>query len=169
MDGLVDVVYLLSVFAAAGALFFTFSSARAGKRALALIRRDASQREPGLTLEVIGATMSLDRSGDRRLYDVEIRLTNPADSWNLIAAAVLEVAYRRGSEACAPLTLPVDPKAGSLSLPLVIAAHEITTGHLFFSVREKLLRDASIDRCAIIAVDIDDRRREGTLTTIDAG
>lgn len=169
MDAFVDVVYVLSVFAAAAALWFTFSSARAGKRALALIRRDANLREPGLTLEVIGATMSHDRSGDRRLYDVEIRITNPTDSWNLVAAVVLEVEYRRGSEPCAPLRLPVDPSASTLSVPVVITAHEITTAHLFFTVRDKLLRDASIDRYVVIAFDIDDRRMEGMLTTIDAG
>ena len=52
MEAIGDLIIVLSTFAAAAALWFKFSSARAAKRALDLIRRDAPQREPGLKVEV---------------------------------------------------------------------------------------------------------------------
>jgi len=171
MDAIVDVVYVLSIFAAVAALFFRFTTARAEKRALALIRRDPHLREPGLALEVIGASMSRTRSGDQRLYDVEVRLTNPADSWNVFVNVILEVEHHRDGESRPPLKVPIDQTharsaAGTLSVPLVAPARDSTTGHFFFRVREKLLQDASIDRYVIIAVDIDGRRMEGVLPPV---
>jgi hypothetical protein len=136
MDGIGDLILVLSTIAAAAALWFKFSSARAAKRALALIRRDAPQREPGLTIEVLGVMMG-------EMVDVEIRLTNPAGAWNLITALYLETS---------PQTFTAETRDGALTAPFVIAAHDIITGHVFFRPRDQSVRDGSI-----VVVDLDER------------
>lgn len=136
MEGCGDLVLVLSTIAAAAALWFRFSSDRAGKRALALIRKNAADREPGLTLEVIGATASMD--------DVEIRITNPAGSWNMVSMLYLESA---GS------TFPADSRGNeALKAPFVIQANHTVSGHVFFDLRGKQLTDSSI-----VLVDLDER------------
>jgi hypothetical protein len=107
-----DLLIVLTTIAAAAALWFKFSSGRAARRALALILRDAPQREPGLTLEVLGATSD----------SVEFRITNRADAWNLIAAMFLEVDSRR-----------VAASSNTLTLPLVILAKDAITGRVTFN------------------------------------
>jgi hypothetical protein len=138
MEGCGDLIIVLSTVAAAVALWFKFSSARAAKKALAMIRSDAPQREPGLTLEVLGVT-----SGE--LADIEIRLTNRAGAWNMITGFALETSHPKQ-------TLAAQPHDGGWSAPLVIAAQDTVTGHVFFRLRDHSLRDASV-----VVVDIDDR------------
>jgi len=136
MDGIGDLILVLPTFAAAAALWFKFSSARAAKRALALIRRDAPQREPGLMIEVLGVMMG-------EMVDVEIRLTNAAGAWNLITALYLETS---------PQTFAAEKRDGALTAPLVIAAHDAVTGHVFFRLRDHSVRDGSV-----VVVDLDER------------
>jgi hypothetical protein len=75
-----DLIMLLTTIAAAAALWFRWSSDRAAKRALALILRDAPQREPGLTLEIIRAQQG----------EIELQVINPANSWNLVTKLGVE-------------------------------------------------------------------------------
>lgn len=136
MEGCGDLILVLSTIAAALALGFQWSSARAGKRALALLRSNPEQREPGLTLEVIGATPSMD--------DVEIRVTNPAGSWNVVTAVFLESAGK---------TIPVDDRGKQdLKVPFVIQAGDTVAGHVFFDLRKKPVTDGGI-----AVVDLDAR------------
>jgi hypothetical protein len=138
MENIGDLVIVLSTFAAAAALWFQWSSARAAKRALALIRRDAPQREPGLTIEVLGVMMGA-------MVDVEIRLTNPAGAWNLVTALYLE-------KSDPPQIFAAEKRDGALTAPLVIAAQDTITGHVFFPLRDHSLRDGSV-----VVVDLDER------------
>jgi hypothetical protein len=128
-----DLILVLSTFAAAAALWFKWSSARAGKRALALIALDAPQREPGMTLEVLGVTGR----------GVEIRVTNPAGAWNLVAGLSLEVGGRR---------IPGEP--GTLTVPFVVAAGGTVTGQVCFRAHDA--------PGVLVLVDIDGRRREAS-------
>ena len=137
MEGIGDLILVLSTFAAAAALWFKFSSARAAKRALALIRRDAPQREPGLTIEVLGTTPG-------EMLDVEIRVTNLAGAWNVITGIFLETNPSKAHAA--------QPRDGALTAPLVIAASDSITGHVFFRIRGDDLRGGSI-----VVTDIDSR------------
>ncbi|HEX6641419.1 MAG TPA: hypothetical protein VF215_09920 [Thermoanaerobaculia bacterium] len=111
MSSCADLVLVLSTIAAAVALWFRFSSDRAAKRALALIRRDAPQREPGLALEIVSATRD----------SVEVRIVNRADAWNLIATLSLAVDARHFAAT-----------QNSLTLPLVIQANDTATARLTF-------------------------------------
>ena len=130
---------MLSTIAAAAALGFRWSSARAAKRALALIRSNAADREPGLTLEVIGATSTMD--------DVEIRITNPAGSWNVVTALVLESADAKVFQA--------DARGNeALKVPFVIQTNQVVTGHVFFDLRGKHVTEG-----VIVLVDLDERSR----------
>lgn len=138
MEAAGDLILVLSTVAAAAALWFKWSSARAAKRALALIRRDAPQREPGLTIEVLGILMG-------EMVDVEIRLTNPADAWNLVTAFYLE-------KSDPPQIFAAEKRDGALTAPLVIAAQGAITGHVFFRVRDHSVRDGSV-----VVVDLDER------------
>ena len=52
-----DLVIILSVIASLAAIWFRWSSARAGKRALAMFRANARDRDPGLALEMIGTSV----------------------------------------------------------------------------------------------------------------
>jgi hypothetical protein len=136
MEGCGDLVLVLSTIAAAAALWFQWSSARAGKRALAMLRSNSAEREPGLTLEIIGATAALD--------DVEIRIINPVGSWNLVSGLYLE---------SAGATFPADSRGNeALKVPFVIQANHTVAGHVFFDVRDKNIDDASI-----VLVDFDER------------
>jgi hypothetical protein len=144
MEGCGDLILVLSTFAAAAALWFKFSSARAGKRALALIKRDAPQREPGLTIEVLGVTPG-------EMVDVEIRLTNPAGAGNIITGLLLETSHPRQA-------LAAQPHDGGWTAPLVIAAHDTITGHVFFRLRESSLHDGSV-----VVVDIDERTAKASM------
>lgn len=136
MEGCGDLILVLSTIAAAVALGFRWSSARAAKRALALLRANAADREPGLTLEVIGATASMD--------DVEIRITNPAGSWNMVTMLYLD---RAGS------TFPADSRGNEeLKAPFVIQANQTVAGHVFFDVARKPPAEGSI-----VLVDLDGR------------
>lgn len=137
MEGLGDVILLLSTFAAAAALWFKFSSARAAKRALALIRQDAPQREPGLKVEVLGTTPG-------EMLDVEIRITNLAGAWNLVSGIFLETSPSKAHAA--------QPRDGALTPPIVIAASDTITGHAFFRLRGEDLRGGSV-----VVTDIDER------------
>lgn len=138
MEGIGDLIIVLSTFAAAAALYFKFSSARAAKRALALIRADAPDREPGLKLEVLGTTRG-------EMVDVEICVTNRAGAWNMITGLLLETTNPTKMHAA-------QPRDGGLTPPLVITANDSITGHAFFRLREEDLRGASL-----VVVDIDER------------
>jgi hypothetical protein len=111
MSSCADLVLVLSTIAAAVALWFRFSSDRAAKRALALIRLDAPKREPGLALEIVSATRD----------SVEVRIINRADAWNLIATLSLAVDARHFAAT-----------QNSLTLPLVIQANDTATARLTF-------------------------------------
>ena len=137
MDAVGDLVIVLSTIAAAAALWFRWSSARAAKRALALIRSNAPDREPGLTIEIVRATR-----GD--MLNVELRLTNPAGAWNVVTGLYFE--KPEPSRAFAP-----EKRDGALTAPLVIQANGVITGHVFFRIRDGL-RDGSI-----VVVDLDER------------
>ena len=89
MEGIGDLILVLSTVAGAVALWFKFSSDRAAKRALALIRSDAPQREPGLKVEVLGTTPG-------EMLDVELRITNLAGAWNCITGLFLETTNPSG-------------------------------------------------------------------------
>jgi hypothetical protein len=138
VEAIGDLILILSTFAAAAALWFKFSSARAAKRALALIRCDAPQREPGLKVEVLGTTPG-------EMLDVEIRITNLAGAWNVITGLFLETAQPSKAYAA-------QPRDGALIAPLVIAASDAVTGHAFFRVRGEDLRGGSV-----VVVDLDER------------
>ena len=137
MEGIGDLILVLSTFAAAAALWFKFSSARAGKRALELIRRDAPQREPGLKVEVLGTTPG-------EMLDVEIRITNLAGAWNMITGFFLETHPQKMHAA--------QPHDGAWTAPLVIAERDCITGHVFFRVHGEDLRGTSV-----VILDIDER------------
>ena len=137
MDGIGDLVLVLSTIAAAAALGFRWSSNRAAKRALALIRSNAPDREPGLTLEIVRASR-----GD--MLNVEIRLTNPAGAWNMVTGLYFE--KPEPSQAFA-----AEKRDGALTVPLVIQAGGVITGPVFFKVRDGL-REGSI-----VVVDLDGR------------
>jgi hypothetical protein len=134
MSSCADLLIVLSTIAAAVALWFRFSSDRAAKRALALIRLDAPQREPGLALEILGATAN----------SVELRITNRANAWNLIAGLYLERNSRR-----------VAASASTSTSPLVIQANETITVRLNFK--------EAADR--VVLLDLDDRRVEMPFVT----
>lgn len=138
MEGIGDLILVLSTFAAAAALWFKFSSARAAKRALELIRRDAPQREPGLKVEVLGTTPG-------EMLDVEIRITNLAGAWNVITGLFLQTAQPSKGHAA-------QPRDGALAAPLVITANDTITGHVFFRVRGDDLRGGSV-----VVTDVDSR------------
>lgn len=144
MEGIGDLILVLSTFAAAAALWFKFSSARAAKRALALIRRDAPQREPGLKVEVLGTTPG-------EMLDVEIRVTNLAGAWNVITGLFLETTQPSKGHAA-------QPRDGGLIAPLVIAASDSVTGHAFFRVHGDDLRGGSI-----VVTDIDARSAKSSM------
>lgn len=133
-----DLILVLSTIAAAAALWFRWSSARAAKRALALIRRDAPQREPGLTIEVLGVMRG-------EMLDVEIRLINNAGAGNVIIALYLEKSDPHQIFAA-------EKRDGALTAPLVIAAQDAITGHVFFRLRDHDVRDGSV-----VVVDLDER------------
>ena len=137
MDGIGDLIIVLSTFAAAAALWFQFSSSRAAKRALALIRRDAPQREPGLKVEVLGTTPG-------EMLDVEIRITNLAAAWNVITGIFLETNPSKAHAA--------QPRNGALTAPVVIAASDTVTGHVFFRLHGEDLRGGSV-----VVTDVDSR------------
>jgi hypothetical protein len=143
MEGIGDLILVLSTFAAAAALWFKFSSARAAKRALELIRRDAPQREPGLKVEVLGTSPG-------EMLDVEIRITNLAGAWNVITGLFLETAQPKGHAA--------QPRDGALAAPLVIMASDSITGHVFFRARGEDLRGGSI-----VVTDIDSRSAKDSM------
>lgn len=134
-----DLILILSTFAAAAALWFRWSSARAGKRALELILRDAPQREPGMTLEVIGVTAR----------GVEIRVTNPAGAWNMVTGLLLEAGGQR---------IPCEP--GTPTVPFIVAAGDSVTGQVFRA------HDAPLGRGVMVLIDIDGRRREAPLPPV---
>lgn len=134
MSSCADLLIALSTIAAAVALWFRFSSDRAAKRALALIRRDAPQREPGLALEIVSATHD----------SVDLRITNRADAWNLIAALFLESNARR-----------VAVSESTLTPPLVIPANE--------SILARLTFKEAADR--VVLLDLDGRRVAVPLVT----
>jgi hypothetical protein len=138
MEGIGDLILVLSTVAAAVALWFKFSSDRAAKRALALIRRDAPQREPGLQVEVLGTTPG-------EMLDVELRITNLAGAWNCITGLFLETANPSKGHAA-------QPHDGAWTAPFVIAASDTITGHAFFRLRGEDLRGGSI-----VVTDIDSR------------
>jgi hypothetical protein len=138
MEAIGDLILVFSTFAAAAALWFKFSSARAAKRALELIRRDAPQREPGLKVEVLGTAPG-------EMLDVEIRVTNQAGAWNMITGFFLETTNPTKAFAA-------QPRDGGWTAPLVIAASDSITGHVFFRIRSEDLRGASI-----VVLDIDER------------
>jgi hypothetical protein len=135
-----DLIIVLSTIAAAAALWFKFSSDRAARRALELIRRDAPQREPGLAMQVLSAT----RDGDR--YDVELRITNQADAWNMMVTLLADVDGR---------AIPM--AEGTWTLPLVIHANVDLTGRAVFKVR------GTPDR--LVLIDIDGRRVDANLSS----
>ena len=144
MEGCGDVVLVLSTIAAAAALGFRWSSDRAAKRALALLRANAADREPGLTLEVIGAVFDAVTGID----DIELRITNPAGSWNVATALALESADTKK-------TFQADSRGNeALKVPFVIQANQVVTGHVFFDVRGKYVMEGSI-----VLVDLDGRSR----------
>jgi hypothetical protein len=132
-----DLIIVLSTIAAAAALWFRWSSDRAAKRALVLIRRDAPQREPGLTLEIV-------RASKGEMLNVEIRLTNPAGAWNMVTGLYFEKS--EPSQAFA-----AEKRDGALTVPLVIQAGAVITGSVFFRIRDGL-REGSI-----VVVDLDER------------
>jgi hypothetical protein len=138
VEAIGDLILVLSTFAAAAALWFKFSSARAAKRALALIRRDAPQREPGLKIEVLGTSPG-------EMLDVEIRITNLAGAWNVITGLFVETTHPTKAYAA-------QPRDGAYTAPLVIAANDTITGHVFFRIRGEDLRGASV-----VVTDIDER------------
>jgi hypothetical protein len=143
-----DLLIVLSIIASVVALWFQFSSARAGKRALALIRSDPRPRDPGVTLEVIGVTPSADR------MDVEVRVTNPAGAGNVLTAWFLNVEYRGAK----PVAVTAEQKDGPVKAPFAIGAGEVMTGHVSFRVRE------GIERAVVVLLDLDGRRATVDLT-----
>lgn len=144
MEAIGDLIIVLSTFAAAAALWFKFSSARAAKRALELIRRDAPQREPGLKVEVLGTMPG-------EMLDVELRITNLASAWNVITGMFLETAQ-------SPKGHAAQPRDGALTAPVVIAASDSVTGHAFFRVRGEDLRGGTI-----VVTDIDQRSAKDSM------
>jgi hypothetical protein len=139
-----DLILILSTIAAAAALWFKFSSARAGKKALALIRADPRPRDPGVTLEVLGATASAGR------WDVEIRITNPAGGGNVLTALFLQIESGKLTAA--------EPGAGPVNVPFAIGAGEVMAGHVSFRVRD------GIGRAALVLIDLDGRRAAADVT-----
>jgi hypothetical protein len=102
-----------------------------------MIRSHSADREPGLKIETLGATMS---SGT---HDVEIRLTNPAGAGNVVTGLYLESAGK---------LLAAEGGDGALNVPFVIQAAGVITGHVTFRVRDERWRDG-----AIVVIDLDGR------------
>ncbi|MDP9190207.1 MAG: hypothetical protein M3P06_00705 [Acidobacteriota bacterium] len=102
-----------------------------------MFRAHAPDREPGLTLEMVGASM---RDGK---YDVDIRLSNPAGAGNVVTALYLESAGK---------LIAAEGGDGTFKVPFAIQANGVITGRLSFRAPDQSWRDG-----AIVVIDVDGR------------
>lgn len=139
-----DLLIILSTVAAGAALWFQWSSARAAKRALALIKLDAPQREPGMTLEVIGVSVQ----------GIRIRIVNPAGAWNMATALI----FSASGDSKGHPKIAREGTDAALTVPFVVAAGATVTGHVCFHLHN------TFEQGVVVLLDLDGRRREAPVT-----
>lgn len=159
----------ISIIAAVIAAAFSGISALIAFLSLRLNQQHADRRQPRLSLAFQEGFIK--QSNGDAVYALLIAISNPTDIDNSVVHIDLRIDYRRGSDYCARMDVPVAgesddqsqvPLTGKLTPPVLIGAHQARIGWVYFRLNRALLADCKRDGYTIVA-----RDTHGESATVD--
>jgi hypothetical protein len=157
-----------SAIAAWLALLLSLLNFRTSRRALRLAEKQDDRRAPSLAL-YLGEGFFISQKSGGRVYAFLLSVSNRSDSNNAVASVFLRLTYRASGENDITVNISCETEAPAffrernlamVPLPARIDAHQTSSGWFFFQVSEEILRDSTVERLKVIAIDSHDQQAE---------